>query len=1360
MKYKLLFFFILIVTSSLAQNKNKTNGFTENKGQIIDQNGRPNATVKYLLNSRGLNVQLKKNGFSYDVYETKKHPIKHRIADKKAFTSLKNNDKKAPDYTLEYIFHRVDIDFVNANPKVELISNDESKDYDNYYNVPNKPEGVINVHQYQQITYKNIYPNIDVVFSIPKDSLKTVEYNFVVHPKGKISDIQLKFNGAKTELVDNKIKMQVRFGEMEETLPASWTEEGERKKEINVGYTKIRKNVYGFASSENLTNKTVVIDPVPVRLWGTFYGDQTNDFVNIGQVNIATDASGSTYMTGSTRASNSSYATSGAHQTSIPPFIYGSRNGIIVKFSPDGSRMWGTYYGGIKDNIIKDIKIDAQNNVVIAGETQSQTNISTIGTYKPNLEGSGDTYDAFLVKFNDSGIRLWGTYFGGEDHDSAYALDIDINYNIYIVGTTSSETKIAINSSFQTQLSQGNPVYDDGFLAKFDIGGNLVWSTYVGGENHDELKTIKIKDNYLVTGGTSWSYTAIATTGVFQEAHGPSGQPDATIYKFALNGQRIWSTYYGGEHNEDIFTIDVDNEDNIYVGGQTESDNKMTTSGSFESLSQYVFDKGFFAKLNSNGERIWGSYLGTAYVHSIVFKNNSIYIGATTHGNSYKTELTNSCSYIKNAESQGFVGKFSKQGNFIWGTYVGNGYGVYSDTKIALDNNNGIFVSGAAVKNDGIADNLSYQPNLLGSSNYFLMKFSEDINLTSSVIISSNSPVCIGKTLELKASGGTNYSWTGPNGFSSILQNPTIPNATALNSGEYSCLITGTGGCDDTKKVDVIIGDIEAPVPDLAILPTITGDCNTTITTIPTATDACSGAITATTTSPISYSLPGTYTVVWKYDDGNGNSINQNQTVTIASQPLPITTSPQTFCIQQNATFNEIAITGQNIKWYDALTNGNLLLNTTVLLNGINYYASQTINGCESERIAILINIQNTPLPTANANQSFCTGSNPTISNIQVTGNQIKWYDTLTNGSLLAETTNLVDGKTYYASQRVNNCESERFGVNVSIVNTPSAPTANATVSFCKRKNATLSDIQITGQNIKWYDSNFATAVLPNNTLLENNKTYYASQTIGCESNRTAILIQVYNTPLPIANNNQQFCIDENAIISNLKISGSNIKWYDEPTNGSILAESTLLQNNKTYYATQTLNDCESERLPITSTIQDTPPPTAYANQSFCIQKNAKISDITIVGQNINWFESLSTSTSLSESAALENGITYYASQTINGCESQRTPITIQIEEATTIDCINFVDELPYPKFFTPNNDSHNDTWTIDFNYLKINSSIKIFDRYGKFIKELTSTDTSWDGTYNGKELPATDYWFLVTRLNGDEFKSHFSLKR
>ncbi len=1356
MRYKLTILLFLIVAQLFSQNIRQSIGFRENKGQIIDQNGKPNTAVKYLLNLGGLNVQLKKNGFSYDIYEIKKTPIASSSTSKKLPYQTPEKEEKE-QFDLEYIFHRVDIDFVNSNPKVELIKEQKSSDFDNYYNIPNKPEGILDVHQYKQITYKNIYSNIDVVFTIPEDPKKTVEYNFVIHPKGKISDIQLKFNGAETNLVDNKIQMNVRFGKMEETLPASWIEEKGHKKEIIVGYHKIKKNVYGFRSANFLAGKTVVIDPVPIRLWGTFYGDETGTFgSNWYPSDLTTDSLGNAYVSGTTVSQSPSYATSGAHQTSAShPYVNSITNGILFKFDKNGNRLWGTYYAGTQAVFIYGVKTDSQNNVLITGYTISETNISTLGSFQPNLNGSSD---AFLVKFNSNGVRQWGTYFGGEESDYASGLDFDNNDNIYIVGKTSSKTNIAINSNFQNQLSNSTNPYTiptDGFITKFNQNGNLIWSTYVGGNGTDSFSTVSIKNSYLVAAGSSNSTNNMTTPGVFQEIPNPTYPGDGYVCKFSLDGIRIWGSYYGGSSPmENIESVEIDNDENIYIGGYSYSSDNIATPDTFENSNSNLY-KGFLSKLNTTGQRIWGTYVGDINISSIIFKNNSLYIGGGNMDFRTDYNLTTPCSFKPNRirTHYGYIGKFSTEGNFIWGTYIGND----NTAKIDLDSNGGIFVSGLSSFNDDIADANSYQSDIVGIKNFFLMKFSEDLSFTIP-IATSNSPICTRKTLELKASGGTNYLWTGPNGFTSTDQNPTIVNASSAYSGEYTCLITGTSSCDGIKKINVLISDTEPPIPNLATLPTITGDCNTVVTTVPTATDACAGQITGITTNPLSYSLPGTYTIAWNYNDGNGNSSTQNQTITITSQPLPSAASPQTFCIQQNATLANVQITGQNIKWYDAQTAGTLLSNTTPLQNGVTYYASQTVNGCESERIAVLITIQNTLAPTGTTNQLFCTGQNPTIANLEITETSIKWYDAPTNGSLLSKTTTLQDGKTYYASQTINNCEGPRFGVTASIVNTPPIPTGNSEQSFCKKENKTLNDIQITGQNIKWFDTYFSASVLPNTTLLENNRTYYVSQTIGCESDRIPILVHVYDTPLPTGNNNQQFCIDELATIENLRITGSALKWYDAAVNGNILQETDLLHTG-TYYVSQTLNNCESERLPITVKIQDTQIPIADSPQQFCIQKNAKISAIEISGQNIKWYESSSSANNLSESTLLENGITYYASQTISTCESDRIPVTINILEAASKDCISLVNELPYPKFFTPNGDGFNDTWTIDPDYLAPNSSIRIFDRYGKLIKEL-SLNTSWNGTYLGNQEPASDYWFTAIRINGTEFRGHFSLKR
>jgi gliding motility-associated-like protein len=86
-----------------------------------------------------------------------------------------------------------------------------------------------------------------------------------------------------------------------------------------------------------------------------------------------------------------------------------------------------------------------------------------------------------------------------------------------------------------------------------------------------------------------------------------------------------------------------------------------------------------------------------------------------------------------------------------------------------------------------------------------------------------------------------------------------------------------------------------------------------------------------------------------------------------------------------------------------------------------------------------------------------------------------------------------------------------------------------------------------------------------------------------------------------------------------------------------------------------------------------------------------------------------------------------------------------------------------YPKFFTPNGDSFNDSWNIFSLVDQTDSRIRIFDRYGKFLKEISPLGSGWDGTYNGQPLPATDYWFVVEYAEQNSskiFKSHFSLKR
>ncbi|MGB6153180.1 MAG: T9SS type B sorting domain-containing protein [Pricia sp.] len=124
----------------------------------------------------------------------------------------------------------------------------------------------------------------------------------------------------------------------------------------------------------------------------------------------------------------------------------------------------------------------------------------------------------------------------------------------------------------------------------------------------------------------------------------------------------------------------------------------------------------------------------------------------------------------------------------------------------------------------------------------------------------------------------------------------------------------------------------------------------------------------------------------------------------------------------------------------------------------------------------------------------------------------------------------------------------------------------------------------------------------------------------------------------------------------------------------------------------------------------------------------------------------------------------------LNGLEPQESPIFSDVSpgnyEITVLDsrgCGSKTIEviiMDYPKFFTPNSDGSNDFWNINFSDLCRSGKVSIFDRFGTLITVITSQQIGWDGTFNGRPMPSSDYWFLLQLDDGSMFKNHFTLKR
>ena len=156
---------------------------------------------------------------------------------------------------------------------------------------------------------------------------------------------------------------------------------------------------------------------------------------------------------------------------------------------------------------------------------------------------AGGRFDAFLAKFNSAGIRLWGTYYGGNDLDIAYDCTVDGNSNVYVSGETNSTSGIS-SSGFQNSIGGSS----DAFFVKFDSTVARQWATYYGGSDYDRGTGCTMDGNGTIymTGSTSFS-SGIASGG-FQNIYG--GNYDAFLVKFNNAGILQWSIYYGGGGND------------------------------------------------------------------------------------------------------------------------------------------------------------------------------------------------------------------------------------------------------------------------------------------------------------------------------------------------------------------------------------------------------------------------------------------------------------------------------------------------------------------------------------------------------------------------------------------------------------------------------------------------------------------------------------------------------------------------------------------------------------------------------------------------------------------------------------------
>jgi hypothetical protein len=331
---------------------------------------------------------------------------------------------------------------------------------------------------------------------------------------------------------------------------------------------------------------------------------------------------------------------------------------------------YSTYLGGSGTDEGQAIAVDAAGDAYVTGYTSSTNFPTAAGAFQTSY--GGGAADAFVAKLNPTGTALvYSTYLGGTGNDYGQGIAVDAAGDAYVTGLTASANFPTTPGAYQRSFGGGSGY--DAFVTQLNPTGTaLVYSTYLGGSNHDYGDGIAVDaaGNAYVTGGTS-SANFPTTAGALRTSYG-AVYGNAFVTKLNPTGTAlVYSTYLGGTSNDYGNGIAVDASGDAYVTGHTDSTDFPITPGAY----QTAFGNAFMAKLNPTGTAlVYSTYLGGSG------DDQGHGIAVDADGNAYVTG------------DGAFVAKLNPTGtDLVYSTYLG---GSGAGRGIAVDADGNAYVTG------------------------------------------------------------------------------------------------------------------------------------------------------------------------------------------------------------------------------------------------------------------------------------------------------------------------------------------------------------------------------------------------------------------------------------------------------------------------------------------------------------------------------------------------------------------------------------------------------------------------------------------------------------------------------------------
>lgn len=672
--------------------------------------GQTNRTVSFLSRGNGYALYLSSDEALLSLLRPSASGVKERL--------LPFHKTRMDDFTPTLLRMKL----VGANPSPIISGMQQLPGKSNYFIGNNPRTWQRNVPTFAKVRYKNVYPNIDLVYYGNRERL---EYDFVVAPGADPRMIELSFPGAKKLSTDaeGNLVIGLEYAEILERAPTVFQEMNGIKETLAGRYTLKDGNRVAFQISTWDRSRAVVIDPAiqfSTYLGGS--GDESPLYMDL-------DRFGSVYVVGFTTSTDFP-TTPDSLQSS---FAGGTLDAFVTKLNPQGSAVvYSTYLGGTGDDLGLGIAVNALGMAYLTGQTSSTDFPTTSRAFQQSF--GGGNWDGFVVKLSaDGSVLVYSTYLGGSGDDAALIGPTDSGGHVYAEGFTSSTDFPTTADAFQRTYGGGA---DDAFVAKLKADGSgLMFSTYLGGSG-DDLGfdgTIDRFGNAYITGKTS-STDFPNTPRAFQRAYG-GGDADTFVTKLKQDGSGlVYSTYLGGSGDENPFDLAVDSFGNAYVPGVTSSIDFPTTAGAFQTAFAGGKDDGYVTKINPTGSGlVYSTYLGGSADDSAgavrVDRLGNAYVPGQTSSTDFPTTANAFQSSYGGGNSDAFVTKLNAKGaGLLFSTYLGgSGDDGSVGSGTGVDRFANVYVLGFTSSTDFPTTKGAFQPSFGGgNSDAFVTKIATD----------------------------------------------------------------------------------------------------------------------------------------------------------------------------------------------------------------------------------------------------------------------------------------------------------------------------------------------------------------------------------------------------------------------------------------------------------------------------------------------------------------------------------------------------------------------------------------------------------------------------------------------------------